>query len=1834
MALADLNDTFPGYHLVEQIYAGSRTVVYRAVPIVKSDNGPCSVVIKLLRQDYPNFHDLLQFRNQYTVAKNLNISGIVRPYSLETCGNCYALVMEDFEGSISLRQWIDERSGEWQAGRVIEMLAIALQLAEILHHLHQNRIIHKDIKPANILIHPESRQIKLLDFSIASLLSKETPEIKNLNGLEGTLAYLAPEQTGRMNRGIDFRTDFYALGVTLFELLTGQLPFQSEDPMELVHCHLAKQPPSPHHIHSNIPTALSEIISKLMAKNTEDRYQSALGLQHDLRICWDQWQETGQIANFVLAAQDNCDRFLIPEKLYGREAEVQSLLEAFDRVAFPTEHGMASHPELLLVAGFSGIGKTAVVHEVHKPIVRQRGYFIKGKFDQFNRSIPFSGFVQALRDLIAQLLTEGDAQLAQWKAKILEALGDNGQVMIDVVPELEAIVGSQPAVPELPGSEAQNRFYRLLQQLIQVFATATHPLVIFLDDLQWADLASFSLIERLIQQQESGFLLLIGAYRDNEVNAAHPLMLTIDKLEKANLAVNKLSLSPLSQEHINHLIADTLNCSADAALPLTQQVYQKAKGNPFFTSQLLKSFHTDGLITFNQAAHQWQCDMTPIKSLGLSDDVVEFMTLQLQKLPTSCQELLKLAACIGNQFDLTTLATVAERSIAVVAAELWPALREEFVLPQNAVYKFFQEASEDCLLPSELSPLNIESCAYRFLHDRIQQAAYALIAEQDRQATHLQMGRLLLEKASVSEREERLFEIVNHLNQGCSLIRSSQEREELTQLNLRAGCKAKASTAYGAALDYLTTGIKLLPKAAWEQHYELTLILHTEVAEAAYLNTDFVQMERWSNLVLQHAQTVLDTIPVQQTRLMGTKAQGQLLDAIQIGLQVLQSLGITFPDQPTQADVEQAFSATLPLWQGQSPLNLLDLPAMTDRNCLAAMQILSWLVSCTYSANPNLMALVVFKQVELSIQYGNCPVSIYGYVDYGVILCGIIGDISSGYNFGQLGLQLFDRLQFTPFKCRAWYVVYTYIHHWKVPLQEALPKLQEAYQTGLATGDIEAAGLNAAAYCCYAYYAGKELTDLADEIDAYCQAVNQLKQTTSKYYLEIHQQTVLNLLGRNEIPSRLTGKAFNAEEMLPLLQAANHWTALFYLHFNQVILNYLFGAYSQAAQSSIWVEHYLQGGVGSFVVPLYPFYDSLIQLALYADASEQEHPQILERVTHNQNKLQAWSTFAACNHQHRWELVAAEQHRVLGQYAEAIDFYDKAIASAKINCFIQDEALANELAAKFYLDWGKDKVAASYMQEAYYCYTRWGAKAKTSDLENRYPNLLRPILQQANQPLNVLETLATITPPNLSIHTSTDLSCSSSTGINTALDFASILKASQSLAGTIQLGELLHQLTQVILQNSGGDRCVLIRPNQTGEWQIEAIATLERTELCSIILNENSPVPVKLIHYVKNTREVVLIDDLKTDLPVIDEYLMQKQAKSILCLPILNQGNLLGILYVHNQSTSRVFTGDRILILNFLCTQAAISLENARLYQQAQTYAHQLEKSQLQIIQSEKMASLGNLVAGVAHEINNPIGFLNGSINNAKDYMQDLFDHLDLYQQHYPRAATPIQENAEDIDLEFLQEDLPKLLESMQEATDRIKSISNSLRTFSRSDTEYKVSTNLHEGIDSTLLILKYRLKANEQRPAIEVIQEYDDLPLIECFPGQLNQVFMNIIANAIDVFDEMAHQSSFSKLEANSPTITIQTTLIDQLNCSSINDRQAIEIRIRDNGKGISEDIKTKIFDHLFTTKGVGKGTGLGLAIARQIIVEKHGGTINVNSTLGQGTEFVIQLPLYYLTH
>ncbi|AFZ24260.1 putative ATPase [Cylindrospermum stagnale PCC 7417] len=1801
----------PGYRIIEAIHASARTTVYRAHQ--KKTQTP--VIIKILSTQYPKFNDLILFRNQYAIAQNIDHPNIIKCYSLEPYGNSYALILEDF-GGISLSQYANS-----QVLNLEDFLVIAIAITHALEFLYHNKIIHKDIKPKNILINPETKQVKIIDFSISSLLPKENTEITNPNSLSGTLAYMSPEQTGRMNRGIDYRTDFYSLGVTFYELLTGQLPFNSTNPLELVHCHLAKEPINPRVVNPKLPQAIADIITKLMAKTAEKRYQTARGIRYDLEICQQPLLSQGKIEAFELAQRDQSNRFLIPEKLYGRQSEVATLLSAFDRVS-------CGQIELILIAGFSGIGKTAVVNEVHKPIVRQKGYFISGKYDQLQRDIPFFAFVQAFRSLMGQLLTESTDQLLDWKNKILSALGEQGKVIIDVIPELEKIIGKQPEVAEITGIASQNRFNLIFGKFIQVLARKDHPLVIFLDDLQWADSASLKLIQLLMSEVNTQYLLLIGAYRDNEVSPGHPFMMVLDDIRKVHATVNQITLNPLNELNLNHLIADTLSCSESRAIPLTKLVLNKTKGNPFFTNQLLKLLYENGLINFDFEAGYWQYNLPEIQDLYPNNDVVKLLSLQLQKLPKTTQNILKIAACIGNQFDLYTLSIVSEQSQAKTASHLWKALQEGLILPTNEVYKLFQGESalnNDENLIKDNRHLTVY---YKFLHDRVQQAAYALIPATEIKATHLKIGQIILKNTNPAELEENIFEVVNQLNIGTDLITSQSEKYELAKLNLMAGQKAKSATAYEAAIRYLHVGLALLAADSWQHAYDLTLDLYVETVEAEYLNANFEKSKELANLTLQQAKTILHQARLYKIQIQAYIAQNRHQEAVEIGVQALKNLGNPLPNKPTMLHIFAAVVQTKMTLFGKRIEDLATLPTMTDPYKLAAIQFLGTLVSTASQAGSLYFPLAILAMVKLSIKHGNSEVAAMGYSFYGAMLCDKFEDIEKGYQFGLLGLELLDKISANSLKCKVSFVFNSMIRHFKEPVKTTIIPLVEGLQSGLESGDIEYASYTNLDLAIHLFLSGENLEVLERKVLNFVELTQSLKMDAIALTISAIRQSILNCQGKSSEKFALVGEAFNELEMMPILQ--NNASLLNYIYFLKGLLNYHFQCFEGAIKMSLFVQQHQESDPGFLIYSVNNYYHSLALLAQFNHASPSERKQYLKQVAQNQNKMKIWAEHAPCNYKHKYELVAAEKARVLGHNWQAMELYDQAILGAKENEYIQEEALANELAAKFYLACGKAKIAQTYLIEAYYGYASWGAKAKVENLENSYPQLLATIINQKT---------ISITQSNITDITTNLIAESSSTGISAMLDLETVTKASLAISSEVQVDKLLHTLMQVILENVGAEKASLILEQEGNLILAVQSQTHQQHELQSTPIINSQNLPVSIINYVSHTREYLLINDATTETNfAADPYIIQYQPKSILCTPILNQGKLLGILYLENTLIVGAFTSERLKILELISSQAAISLENARLYGnleekvlertqelneqnlRLQETLRELKLTQSQLIQTEKMSSIGQMVAGVAHEINNPISFIHGNLTHINEYTQNLFTLINLYQKIYPNTAPEIDEFLANIDLDFMIEDIPKSLSSMKIGTQRIRELVLTLRNFSRLDESGIKPVNIHEGIDSTLLILQSRLQTKAKHSGIEIIKNYGDLPLVECYAGQLNQVFMNILINSIESLDNFNQQRTKAEINNHPSRIIISTQVVNS---------DWVAISIKDNGLGISASVKQRLFDPFFTTKEVGQGVGLGLSISYQIVVDKHHGKIECISEPGKGAELVIEIPI-----
>ncbi|MBD1889172.1 AAA family ATPase [Coleofasciculus sp. FACHB-SPT9] len=1528
----------PGIKVLAQIYESANSLVYRGIR--EQDNQP--LILKVLKEDYPTPAELVRYQQEYEITRSFELGGVVKAHELRRHNNTLVMLLEDFGGQ-SLERLLEKRQFT-----LLEFLQNAIQIAETLGRIHQSNIIHKDINLSNIVLNPQTGELKIIDFGLSTVLSRENTALKSPNVLEGTLAYISPEQTGRMNRAIDYRTDFYSLGVTFYKILTNQLPFDAIDAMELVHCHIAKQPIPPHIINPEIPLVVSELVMKLLAKTAEERYQNALGIRDDLVICLRQLETDGKIEDFVLGEQDISNKFQIPQKLYGRSTQIETLLAAFERIT----HGTS---QLMLVAGYSGIGKSVLVQEIYKPITERRGYYISGKFDQFQRNIPYSAIVSAFRELVRQLLTETSEQLHLWRDKLVSALGVNGQIIIDVIPEIELIIGKQPAVLELAASESQNRFNLVFQNFIHVFCQQQHPLVIFLDDLQWADIATLKLMQLMMTDVDTSYLLLIGAYRDNEVSAAHPLKITLSDIQKSGATVNSILLSPLDLTCINQLIADTLKCDAERAKPLAELVLAKTQGNPFFLKEFLQSLYTENLLDFDFISSSWQWNLDQIQARGITDNVVELMTQKIQKLPELTQEVLKTAACIGNQFDLKTVSSVGEKPQKETASELWSAVREGLIVPVGDDYKFLQTDRNG----------DEFKVAYRFVHDRIQQAAYSLIPSHRKQAYHLQIGQLLLNSTPPRQQEEKIFDIVNQLNFGSNLLENQQKRDELAKLNLIAGKKAKASAAYQPALTYLTVGLDLLNPSesslskgsqcvagvspvvatgvgseggsSWQTQYDTTLALYVEAAEAAYLCGQFDEMERLVPVVLQQGKALLDKVKVYEVKISAYLTQNKPLQAVDTGLTVLKLLGVSLPNKPSNLDILLGLIGTKLALLGKRIEDLIELPEMTAPDKLAAIRILAIVSSASYIAAPNLLPLVIFKGINISVKYGNASFSAVMYAAYGLILCGVLGDIESGYKFGNLALSLLERLNARKVKAKTVAIVNYFIRHWKEHGRQTLQPLLLAYSSGLETGDLEYGTYSILWNSYNSYCMGQELAVVEREAAKYSDTIQKLKQERNFHYINLNRQMVLNLMGQSKNPCRLIGDVYDESKRLPLDLEANDQTLLFHTYLEKLTLCYLFGEYEEALDNAALAEKYIDSAAGMLTTTLFYFYDSLARVAVSSSPSKFQQKRLSRKVQSNQKKLKKWAHHAPMNHLHKFYLVEAERHRVQGSEVVAMDYYKKAIALAKEHEYINEEALAHELAAKFYLALDQDKIAQVYMQDARYCYLRWGATAKVNDLDTRYPHLLQ------RKPSN-RGTLSTklSTPP-----TTTGSSTSSE------LDLIAIMKASQTLSEEILLDKLLAKLMRIIIENAGAQTGFLILEKK-GKLLIEAegaadkhgVTVLQSIPVQSIWEPEDKVLMSHtIVNYVARTQESVVLNDAANDPKFAHSpYIKVHKPKSILCFPLQHQGKLAGIIYLENNLTTEAFTPDRVELLNLLSSQAAISIDNARLYNNLTELNHAFER--------------------------------------------------------------------------------------------------------------------------------------------------------------------------------------------------------------------------------------------------------------------------------------------------
>lgn len=1771
--------------------------------------------------EHPTPQSLDRLAHEFGLRDELDSAWAAKPLELLQDRSRTILVLEDLGGEPLT--WLMDAPMETGS-----FLRLAIQMVAAVGKVHQRGLMHKDIKPANFLVNRTNGSVRLTGFGFASRRPRERQPPATPESIAGTVTYMAPEQTGRMNRSIDSRSDLYSLGITLYQMLTGSLPFTASDSMEWVHCHVARKPVPPNVRRENIPAAASGIIMKLLAKMAEERYQTAAGVERDLRRCLAEWELRRSIDDFTLGQHDTPDRLLIPDKLYGRARDIEMLISSFDRIV------RSGVPELVLVSGYSGIGKSSVINELHKALVPSRGLFASGKFDQHKRDVPYATLAQAFQGLVRPILGKRDTELNAWRHDLLAALTPNGQLIVDLIPELKVIIGEQPPVPALPLQHAQSRFHRVFKQFIGVFARPEHPLVLFLDDLQWLDAATFELLEDLSTRSDLKCLMLIGAYRDNEVDSTHPVMRMLDAVKAAGRTVTEIALAPFNRKHLGQLLADALRCELKRAAPLAQLVHEKTGGNPFFAIQFTFALAEEGMLAFEHDAARWSWDLDRIHAKRYTDNVVDLMLGKFTRLPVATRTALQQMACLGNIAELAMLSIVLGISEEQLHLDLWPAVCQELVEPQAG--------------------------AYRFVHDRFQEAAYALIPEGERAAAHLRIGRLFAARTPPEAIEENVFEIVSQLNRGAALITTPAEREKLAELNLLAGRRAKLATAFAMALAHFTAGETMLPKDRWERQYALSFHLALHRAECEFLTGEQATAKMRLAELARRATTLPDLAAV-------TRLQMEPSDRdVEIALDYLRRAGIAWSAQPTSEEVGREYER---MWRqiGERPIEaLLDLPQMTDPVACGTMDVLTVLVSPAWYIDESLRRLIIGRMTNLSLEYGNSDASCLAYIVLGTVLGPDFGDYDAGYRFAQLGLDLVERRGLDRFKAR----VYLGFGSWTRNVRTGRPWLRRAFDAAQQVGDLHYASFTRHHLLTHLLACGDPLAEVQREAEAGLDFARRARVDLAADRISGQLQLILTLRGLTAKFGCFDDAEFNEVQFEHRLEAEPHLVQAAFWYWVRKLQARVLADDPAAIAAATKANQFLWTSKALFDRVEFHFYAALAQAALGEAAPDRD------ALTAHHRQLQQWADICPEDFADRAALVAAEIARIEGRELDAMRFYDRAVASARANGFIQNEAVANEFAGRFYAMRGFEKIAYAYLRDAHYGYLCWGADAKVRQLERLYPRL----------------------------HVAEDGSAAGNLSTQ-QMDVTTVVKASQAVSSEIELPRLIETLMEIALQNAGADRGLLILSRHNGFW-IEAEGQ-SKDDKFAVVMHQaplsGPDCPEALLRYVIRTKKNLIVDDATRPDPFYDEeYVHRRHPRSILCLPLIKQANLTGLLYLENTLATHAFTPDRVAVLELLAAQAAISLENTLLYRDLQerearirrlvdsniigilfwdaggdiSYANdaflsmtgysrqelvsgtvrwkdmtpveyhsedaqrlehlrlwrqiaprekeffrkdgsripvligsvllagssdesisfvldlterkqaeaeareserRYQKMQLELAHANRVATMGQLTSSIAHEVAQPIGAIAINAGAALRWLG--------------RKAPDIEEAR--ISIERIAED-----------AHRSGEVIGRIRELFQKVPPRKGHLDLNEVVREVIVLTH----SEALKTGVSVKTQFaDGLSLIEGDRVQLQQVVLNLVVNAIQAM------------------ATVAGGVRDLLITTARTEANFVLVRVADSGPGLDPQTLEHVFDPYYTTKP--DGLGMGLAICHSII-DAHNGRLWASANQPRGAVFQFTLP------
>ncbi len=1475
----------------EKVDETTTSLVYRAV---KEDSGR-PVILKMLNTDTPSPSEIARFKREYELIRTIDDEAVIKVFDVVEADGTVGLVLEDFDG-VSLDRMSDQGPIPLET-----FLTIGITIARVLDKLHKRNVIHKDIKPHNILFNPETNAVKLSDFGISAELTHARDNLTTAALVDGTLAYMAPEQTGRMNRSISYDTDLYSLGVTFYELLTQRLPFDDvSDPVEYFHAHMARRPVPPAELNSSLPSVLSDIVMKLMAKESADRYQSGFGLMSDLQECLDQLQRRGSIDHFEIAAKDVGAILKIPQTLIGREKESEQFKAAYRRV----EGGQST---LFLVSADAGTGKTGFINENRKYIETRNGLVVGGRFEEQNQSIPYSGFIFAFQELLNQLLVESGERLAAWKANLSAALGNNGKLLTDIIPELEILIGKQPDLPALDADEARNRFNYVVKNFIRVFARKSHPLTVVLDDLHQADPASLDLMKFLAGETDIDYLLLIGTFRRDAVDASR-LLQALRMLSDKGIEPETVTLEPLDVQQVNILIAAALKGKRSDVQSLSELVHKKTNGTPFFVHQFLGMIYKTKLL---QPAENgtWQWDAEKIAELDITDNVVELMSEKIALLDDQVRETIQMCACIGTRFDLEAVGYLLQRPVDSLLDDITVMLFEELIR---------QDVD-----------------AYRFQHEKIRDAAYSLISEKEKPPLHHKIGQLLLARAKASEGglQEAVFHIVRHWNAAAAVVTDDKEKRELARLNMMAGERAKSTTAYDAAEKYFSLAVSFLPSDSWTKQYDISYRLYLQLGETRFLTGDIEGAGRVFDTLLANARSNIERADIYSLMVALYTAIDKPDRALEIGLQALSLLGMRLPEKPGKLRILINI-ARVRLAQGTTKIeDLADLPELADPEKNAVMNLLSMIGAPAYYVNPELFAVIISRGVILSLKNGLPPLAAYGMIAVGLIMGSRLGFYDYGNRLGKAGLEVMKRFKDIKSFSRSYFIYAYFILPWREPARDCMHYLSLAYKYGMETGDIIFTGHSINVAAAYRLFTGFPLDAVFEDHKGRSAFLERLDSPfILNNYLDTYE-IVNQLRGSEEDGGEsLQTRWDDREKRLKAIEDENLQLGMFIHYAKREMIMFLFGKFQAVFDLACRADKVVEFAMGTMYVAEHYFYWALSAARLYADGSAADRRRFRKTIRRALTKYRKWAKGCPENFLHKYSLLKAEKARMTGKTKKAAELYHEALVLARQNNYIHNEGIAAEMAADFYFSTGFEEIGRAYITEAKNAYHRWGAKAKVRRLEALYPHV------------------SSVMP--VRSHTSE----SSSTVTGSVIDLSTLRKSLKTIAEETIHTKMLEKIIRASVEFAGAQKGMLIlRKKDAGEAQtrdteedvcaglfVEAEWSVDEKNaeiMKTTPIHQKDNLSHVAVNYVARTKKSVVVHNAQMPhelLPMLkaETYIKNSGVKSILCMPlsinVSESPELIGVLYFENNLTSHAFTQERIETLEIVSLSATGRLELSR----------------------------------------------------------------------------------------------------------------------------------------------------------------------------------------------------------------------------------------------------------------------------------------------------------------